>query len=167
MAKDDRSDRGGCGRSCLQTLGSPESVQRQQAHPFRNFRRSGSERVVVLQLDPKHARRLRCAESTRVEHAEGDRHLTEDVAGPPLADNTLHAVDAPDHFEPTLEDAEQCPSVTLVHSGLAGNERDVRHCPGEPVAFGRLEVREHCDPTDLLRRHHELHHLCRLGIVLL
>ena len=166
MAKDDRSDRGGCGRSCLQTLGSTESVQRQQAHPFRNLGRSGSERVVVLQFDPKHARRLRCAESARVEHAEGDRHLPEDVTWPPFADHTFHAVDAPEHLEPTVEDAEQCPSVTLVHSGLAGNKRDVRHCPGEPVELGRLEVREHRDLTDLLRRHHEMHHLRRLGIVL-
>ena len=101
-----------------------------------------------------------------MEHAEGDRHLPEDVTGPPLADHALHAVDAPEHLEPTLEDAEQRPSVTLVHGGLAGNERDVRHCPGEPVAFGRLEVREDRDPTDLLRRHHEMHHLRRLSIVL-
>src|SRR5262249_42886263 len=43
------------------------------------------------------------------------------------------------------------------HGGLAGNERDVRHDPGKPFAFGRLEVREHRDPTDLLPRHHGRH----------
>ena len=110
-----------------------------------------------MQLDPEHARRLRRAEPARVEHPERDRHLPEDVAGLPLADHALHAVDAPDHLEPTLEDAEQRPRVTLVHGELARNERDVRHHPGEPVAFGRLEVREHCDPADLLRRHHGRH----------
>ena len=114
--------------------------------------------LVVVQLDPEDARRLRCAEPAGVEHSERDRHLPEDVAGLPLADHALHAVDEPDHLDPTLEDAEQRPLVTLVHGVLARRERDVRRHPGKPVAFGRLEVREHRDPTDLLRRHHEMHH---------
>jgi hypothetical protein len=101
-----------------------------------------------------------------VEDSERDRHLPEDVTRLPLADHAPHAIDEPEHLEPTLEDAEQRPRITLVHSGLAGNERDVRHYPGKPVAFGRLEVREHCDPTNLLCRHHVVHHLCRVGIVL-
>jgi hypothetical protein len=86
-----------------------------------------------------------------VEHPEGDRHLTEDIPGYPLADDVLDPVDPPDHLEPPLEDAEQRPCVALVHGGLAGRERDVRHHPRKPVAF--LEVREHLDATDLLRRH--------------
>src|SRR5439155_17818838 len=112
---------------------------------------------VVVQIDAEHARRLRCAEPARMEHSKRDRHLPEDVTGPPLADHAVDAVDESVHLDPTLEDAEQCPRVTLVHRGLAGNERDVRYHPGKPVAFGRLEVREHCNPTDLLRRHHEKH----------
>jgi hypothetical protein len=52
-----------------------------------------------------------------------------------------------------------------MHGGLTGNERDVRHHPGKPIAYGRLEVREHCDPTDLLRRHHETHLHRRLSSV--
>ncbi len=102
----------------------------------------------------------------RVEHSERDRHLPEDVTGTPLADHALHAIDKPVHLDPTLEDAEQCPRITLVHSGLAGNEGDVRHQPGQPLAFSRLEVREHRYPSDLLRRHHEIRRLCSLGIVL-
>ena len=90
-----------------------------------------------------------------MEHSERDRHLPEDVTGLPLADHALDAVDDPEHLEPALEDAEQRARVTLVHGELAGNERDVRHHPGEPLAFGRLEVHEHGDAADLLCRHHE------------
>lgn len=96
----------------------------------------GATRSITMQLDPEHARRLRCAEPAGVEHSERDRHLPEDVTGPPLADHALHAVDAPDHLDPTLEDAEQRPLVPFVHGGLARNEREVRHHPGKPVAFG-------------------------------
>ena len=92
-----------------------------------------------------------------MEHPERDRHLPEDVARLSLADHALHAVDAPDHLESTFEHTEQRPRVAFVHSRLAGGERDVRHHSGKPVAFGWLEVREHGDPADLLRRHHELH----------
>ena len=121
--------------------------------------------MVVVQLDPEYARRLRGAEPAGVEHSERDRHLPEDVAGPPLADHALDSVDDPEHLEPTLEDAEQRPRVTLVHGRLAGNERDVRHHPGKPVAFVGLEVREYCDPPDLLRRHHGCINRCPLSSV--
>jgi hypothetical protein len=137
-------------------------MHRQLAHPLPDLRRRCGERVVVVQLEPKHARCLRCTEPAGVQHAERDRHLPEDVAGHPLADQALHAVGEPEHLDPTLEEAEQRPRVTLVHGGLAGSERDVRHDPGQPVALGRLEIREDCDLTDLLRRHHEMHHPCRL-----
>jgi hypothetical protein len=44
--------------------------------------------------------------------------------------------------------------VALVYRGLAGREPDVRDDPRKPLSFVRLEVREHLDLTDLLRRHH-------------
>ena len=91
-----------------------------------------------------------------MEHSERDGHLPEHVTGLPLADHALHAVDAPNHLEPTLEHAKQPPCVTFVHGRLAWRERDVRHHPGKPVALGRVEVREQFDPADLLWRHHEM-----------
>ena len=87
-------------------------------------------------------------------HPERDRHLPEDVTGPPLADHALDAVDEPDHLDPTLEHAEQRPLVALVHGVLAGAERDVGRDATEPLAVGRLEIREHLEPPDLLRGHH-------------
>ncbi len=88
-----------------------------------------------------------------MEHSERDRHLPEDITGLALADDALHAVDTPDHLEPTLEDAEQRSRVALVHCGLAGRQRDISHNPGKPVPFSRLEIREHSDATDLVRRY--------------
>ena len=99
-------------------------------------------------------------------HSERDRHLPEDVTRLPLADHAFHAVDTPQHLDPTRQDAEQRPSITLVYSELAGNERDVRHHTCKPVELARLEVREHREPPDLLRRHHELRRRGWSGCVL-
>ena len=166
MAEDDRPERGRRGRTSLQTLGPHEPVVRKQAHSLRDRRRGGGELLVVVYVDPEHARRLGCAEPAGIEDSERDRHLSEDVTRLPLADHALHAVDAPDHLDPTFEQAEQRPLVTLVHRRLAGNERDVGHHPGKPIAFGRLEVRKYRDPTDLLRRHHPMHRRRRPSTVL-
>ena len=155
MAEDDRPERSGCRRTGLQALRPSEPVGREEGDLLSDLRRGGGECLVVVQLEPEHARGLRGAEPAGVQHSERDRHLPEDVTRLPLADHALDAVDDPEHVEPALEDAEQRPRVTLVHGELAGNESDVRHHPGEPVAFGRLEVREHRDAADLLCRHHE------------
>ena len=55
-----------------------------------------------------------------MEHPERDRHLSEDVAGVPLADHARDPVDVPEHLQPALEDAEERPFVPLVHGELAG-----------------------------------------------
>ena len=93
MAEDDRPERGGCGRTGLQAFRPSEPVGREEADPLPDLRRGGGERLVVVQLDPEHARRLRGAEPARVEHSERDRHLPEDVTRLPLADHALDAVD--------------------------------------------------------------------------
>ena len=90
-----------------------------------------------------------------MKHSERDRHLPEDVARRSLPDHALDAVDASDHLDPTLEEAEQRLRITLMHGGLARNEPDVRDHPGKSVALVRLEVREHCYLTDLSGCHHE------------
>ena len=90
-----------------------------------------------------------------MEHSERDRHLPEDVTRLPLTDHTLHAVDPPQHLEPPRQNTEQRPPITLVHRELVSNERDVPHHPGKPLELGRLDIREHREPPDLIRRHHE------------
>ena len=62
MAEDDRPERGGRGRARLQALRPAEPVGRQEGDPLPDLRRCGGERLVVVQLDPEHARRLRRAE---------------------------------------------------------------------------------------------------------
>ena len=120
MAEDDRPERRRCGRAACRPLRPADPVARQEAHPLPDLRRDGRDGVVVVRLDPEHARRLRCAEPAGVAHPERDRHLPEDVTGLPLADHALHAVDEHDHLDPTLEHAEQRPLVALVHGELAG-----------------------------------------------
>ena len=130
-------------------------MHREAADLLGDLRRGGDERVVVVQIEPEDARRLRCAEPTGVKDSERDRHLPEHVAGIPLSDHAVDAVGAPVHRDPALEQSEQCALVAFVHDGLAWNESDVRDHAGKPVALGLVELREHLDPTDLLRRHHE------------
>src|SRR5262249_26969100 len=134
--------------------GTREPVERRGTDTLRYLRCCGGERLVIVELDPEHPSLLCRSEPGGMEHSEGDRHLPEDVAGLALADDALDAVGSPQPLDSARQDAEQRPSVTLVDGELAGNERDVRRRPGKPVAFGRLEVREHSEPTDLLRCHH-------------
>ena len=61
----------------------------------RDVRRHGRDRVVVVRLDPHHARRLRRPEADRERRPERDRHLSEDVARATLADDALDPVDEP------------------------------------------------------------------------
>ncbi len=165
MAEDDRPEGGRRGRVGLEASRTYQPVVREETYALRNVRRGGCELLVVVQIDPEHTRRFHCAEAAGIEHSERDRHLAENVTRLPLTDDALHPVDAPDHLDPTFEEAEERPLVTLVHGGLAWRERDICDHPGQPVTFGRLEVREHTDPTDLLRRHHEMHHRRRLSSV--
>ena len=154
MAEDDRPERGGCGRERLQTSRPADPVARQAPHLLRDLGCFGGDRVVVVRLDPDNPRRLRCPEPGGVGHSERDRHLPEDVAGPPLADHALHAVDELDRLDPTLEHGEQRALVAVVHRILAGAEGDVGRNTTEPLEIGRLERRKRRDLGDLVRRHH-------------
>ena len=69
--------------------------------------------------------------------AERDRHLPEDVARLPPADDALDPVDELDRLDAALEHREQRPLVALVHRVLAGREADVGRGAGEPLALGR------------------------------
>ena len=90
MAEDDRPEGGRCGRAGLEASGPTEPVVREETYALRNLGRGGCELLVVVQVDPEHTRRLRCAEAAGVEHPERDRHLAEDVTRLPLTDDALH-----------------------------------------------------------------------------
>ena len=110
--------------------------------------------MVVVRLDPHDARRLGRPEADREDRPEHDRHLAEDVAGLPLADDALDPVDELDRLDPTLEHGEERPLVALVRRVLARHEADVAAARAEPLALGRLEAREDREPPDLLRGDH-------------
>ncbi len=71
------------------------------------------EGVVVVRLDPHHARCLGGSEADRERGSEHDRHLAEDVARVSLADHPLDAVDELDRLDPALEHGEQRSLVAL------------------------------------------------------
>ena len=104
-----------------------------------------------MEVDPEHARRLGGAEAGGVEHPERDRHLPENVAGEPLADDADDAVRDTEYLEASLEDAEERAIVSFVDCELAGRQRDVRDDFREPVEHVRLDVGEQFDAGDLLR----------------
>ena len=153
MSEDDRPI-GRLGDEALEASRAGDPVACELPHACPHIRCDGGDGVVVVRLDLEDARRLRCPQPGGVAHSERDRHLPEDVTGPPLADHALNAVDDTDHLHPTLEHAEQSPLVPFVHGVLAGDERDVGSNTTEPLTIGRIERREHLEPPDLLQGHH-------------
>ena len=98
---------GGSGREALQPARPADPVARQLPDLLADVRRRGRDGVVVVRLDPHHARRLGRAKPDREDRAERDRHLAEDVAGLPLADDALDPVDELDRLDAALEHGEE------------------------------------------------------------
>ena len=82
------------------------------------------------------ARCLGGAKSDREDRPERDRHLAEDIAGTPLADDALDALVAPDRLDTAFEHGEQRTLAALVRCVLARRECDVGRRPREPLALG-------------------------------
>ena len=114
----------------------------------------GRDGVVVVGLDPHHARFLRRAEADREHRPQHDRHLAEDVAGEALADDALDPVDGLDRLDSTVEHGEDRPLVALVGRIFAPHEADVRRHARKLLSLGRVEGGEGADLADLLRGHH-------------
>jgi hypothetical protein len=103
VAEDDRPIGSRLGDEALKAAWAADPVARQEAHLLPDLRHDCGDGVVVVRLDPENARRLRCPEPGGMGQSERDRHLAEDVTGPPFADHALGAVDELDRFDPTLE----------------------------------------------------------------
>ena len=81
--------------------------------------RHGCDGVVVLRLDPQHARLLGRAEPDGEHGPQRQRHLAEDVPRLTRADDALDPVDELDRLDPTLEHGEKRALAALVHRVLA------------------------------------------------
>ena len=92
MADDDRARRRRLRREPLQPGRTADPVAGQPADLPAEIRRRGRGRVVVVGLDPDHPRLLGRAKSDREDRAERDRHLPEDLADLPLADDPFDPV---------------------------------------------------------------------------
>jgi len=157
VAEDDRPVGSRLGDEALQAARAGEAIARQAANLLPDRRHVCGDGVVVVQLDPEDARRLRGPERGGLGCSERDRDLPEDVAGLASTDHALHAVDEPDHLDPALEQPEERRLVALVNRALPGGEADIGRDPTEPVAGRRLEVRKDLDTTELIRRQHSGH----------
>src|SRR5215211_2198780 len=95
------------GRDSLQPARAAHPVAGESADFLRDVGLHRGDGVVVLGLDPHHARGFRCTKANRKHCSESDRHLAEDVSGTAFAHNALDPVDELDRVDPTLEDGEQ------------------------------------------------------------
>ena len=141
----------------LQATRSADPIACQAAQFLPDVRRHGCDSVVVVGLDSHDARLLRSPKPDGEHCSERDRHLPEDVSRLTLADDALDSIDELDRLDPTLEHGEERSLVARVRGVLARAEADIGRNATKPFAVGRLESREHRDPTDLVRRHHSRH----------
>ena len=137
MAEHDRARTLGLRGKALQAAGAADAVGGELADLLARSRRRRGDRVVVVRLDPHHARGLGGAEADREDGAERDRHLAEDVARVALADDALDAVDEPHRLDAAVEHREERPLVALVSRELARAEADVGRGAADALALGR------------------------------
>ena len=116
MPDHDRARRRRRGREARRPAASADAVGREPADLLADVRRRGGDGVVVVRLDPHHARGLRCAEPDREDRAERDRHLAEDVARLALADDALDPVD---DWTASMRPASTAKSARSLPSGAA------------------------------------------------
>ena len=155
MADDDRARRRRLRRQPLQPGRPADPVAGQPADLAAEIRRRGRSRVVVVRLDPDHPRLLGGAKADREDRAERDRHLPEDLADVPLADDALDPVRELDRLDLALEQAEERALAALRRRVLARQEADVGGGAGEPLALGELESREDRDRSNVVRSDHQ------------
>jgi hypothetical protein len=129
-------------------------VRREAADLGCDVGRDSGDAVIVVSLDPEDPRALGGAEAHGEDGSERDRHLAEDVAGAPRADDPLDPVHELHRLDPAVEQPEERSLRAGVRRVLARVERDVGRDACEPLALVELEPGEDRDGTDLLGRHH-------------
>ena len=130
------------GGESLQAARPAHPVGRQPPDLGCDVRDDGRNGVVIRDVDPHHARGLRCTKAHREHRPEHERHLAEHVARVALAEDALDPLDEPDRLDATLEHGEERALIALVSREFAGREADVRRHARELLTLLRLESRE-------------------------
>jgi hypothetical protein len=153
-ADDEGSRRQPLGGDGLQAVRAADPMAREAADLLPHVGLDREQRVVVVRLDPHHARALGRAEAHRERRAERDRHLAEDVARGARADHSLDPVDELDRVDRSAEHREERVLAAFGDGPLTRQETDVGRRARDPLPRGGAEVGEHLDVPHLLRRHH-------------
>jgi hypothetical protein len=110
-----------------------------------------------VQLDAHHARPDGGTEADREHSPQRDRHLAEDIAWHSFTDDALHPIHNLDGLNPAIEQREQRAIISLVRCELAGLKAYVRGRASKPLLLVHTQHREYLNPSDLVRRHHDVH----------
>jgi hypothetical protein len=123
VSDDYHARRGRFGRDALEPS---YPLARQRAHLQGHVVRDRRDRVVLLRIDPHHARHLHRTVSAGKRGPEGNRHLTEDRAGKPKAEPALDPIDRLHDLDLAGEDGEQRALSAFGDGELSGTEVEVR-----------------------------------------
>ena len=107
MAENDGARRRRRGSEAGEARSAADAVRREAADLGCDLGRDGGDAVIVVRLDPEDPRALGRPEADREDGPERDRHLAEDVAGAPAADDPLDPVHELDRLDATVEEPEE------------------------------------------------------------
>ena len=111
------------GGDALQPARPGHAVGREPADLLRDVGLDRGDGVVVVRLEPQHARRLAArAEADGEDRSERDRHFAEEVADVAFADDARDPVDELDRLDLAAEDGEERTLASFVRGVLAGCE---------------------------------------------
>ena len=131
-----------------------DPVPRQLAELDPNLGRGGDDGVIIGGGDPHQPGRIRRAEAERERGTQRDRHLADQVAGLPAADDPLDPVDERDGLQPAIEHRKQRALFACVDHELPGVWAEIGRDPGEAVALRLGHALEDRDSADLVGRQH-------------
>ena len=153
VADDRHARRGRLGGDALEPS---HPLARQRAHLERDVLRDRRDRVVLLRIDPDHARRLHGTVSAGKRRPEGHRHLAEDRARKPQAEPAFDPVDRLHDLDLAGEHGKQRALAAFGNRELARTEVEVGGRARESFQLGGRQPGEQGNRRDVLDRQHEM-----------